>query len=200
MNQKEVARRVAARIGDAYENLNLIVTHMGGGITVGAHKKGRVVDVNNGLNGDGPYSPERTGGLPVCGILAYIAETGIDLGEMDKIASGKGGVYSYLGTSDVREMERRHHASDPEAGLVLEGMVYQVAKEIGAMAAVLDGQVDGVVLTGGVANSSLVTGMIGDKVKFISEVYVEPGEHEIEALVRSAERVLTGKAQVKEYE
>jgi butyrate kinase len=189
LNQKAMARNVAAKLGKSYDSLNLIVAHLGGGITVGAHRMGRVVDVNDGLGGDGPFSPERTGGLPVSGVAELIRSGKQTPESMIKTAAGKGGVFSYLGITDIRELTARAAGIDSQAALVLGGMIYQVAKEIGAMAAALDGAVDGIVITGGIAHSEEITRRITDKVKFIAPVYVEPGEHELEALISAARRV-----------
>jgi butyrate kinase len=199
LNQKAMARKVAGKMGRSYDDVNLVVAHLGGGITVGAHRKGRVVDVNDGLSGDGPYSPERTGGLPVSGVAAMIGSGQFTADAMVKIAAGKGGVYSYLGITDIRELEQRAMSGDSEAELVLSGMIYQVAKEIGALAAALDGRVDGIVITGGIARSVQVTNRIMEKIRFIAPVYVEPGEHELEALIDAARRVTEKGETVKPY-
>jgi butyrate kinase len=133
LNQKAMARNVAKRLGKRYDGLNLIVAHLGGGITVGAHKKGRVVDVNDGLSGDGPYSPERTGGLPLSGIASLIRSGRFTPDTLVQTAAGKGGIFSYLGITDIREVQNRADNGDKKAALVLSGMIYQVAKEIGAL-------------------------------------------------------------------
>lgn len=199
LNQKAVARDVARELGREYEELNLIVAHLGGGITVGAHRKGRVVDVNNGLNGDGPFSPERSGGLPVIGVLELLEKGSTSIGELKVILARKGGMLSYLGTVDLREAERRAAGGDLTAGLVIDAMVYQLAKEIGALTAALGGEVDGVVLTGGLAFSSNLVEKLGRKVRFVAPIFLRPGEHEIEALVAGALRVLNGVEQVRIY-
>jgi butyrate kinase len=200
LNQKASAREAARQLGKPYRELNLIVVHMGGGITAGAHCRGRVVDVNNGLNGDGPFAPERTGGLPVVGVLQLLAEGKVSIPEFGEIVARRGGVYSYLGTVDIREVEGRADRGDQQARLVLDAMVYQVAKEIGALAAALDGRVDGVVLTGGLARSPRIVAAVSGKVRFIAPVFVTPGEHEIEALIDGALRVLTGAEEAKLYQ
>lgn len=199
LNQKAVARDVALELGRDYESLNLIVVHMGGGITVGAHRKGRVVDVNNGLNGDGPFSPERTGGLPVIGVLQILKKGECSMEQLKTVVARKGGVYSYLGTSDVREVELRADRGDDRARLVLDAMLYQVAKEIGALAAALDGEVNGIALTGGLCFSESIVERLRRKVQFIAPVFLRPGEHEIEALIGGALRVLTGVEKARVY-
>lgn len=199
LNQKAVARRVAGDHGKAYTDVNLIVAHMGGGITVGAHKKGRVVDVNNGLNGDGPYAPERAGSLPVDGLALALSQGRFTPDSLLRTVSREGGLFSYLGVVDVREVERRMVDGDAKATLAWNGMVYQIAKEIGGLAAVLDGEVDAIVLTGGIAHSSRITDAIRKKTAFIAPVVVVPGEFELEALTEGALRVLKGEEAVKSY-
>ena len=199
LNQKAMARRVAEKLGKPYKDLNMIVAHLGGGISVGAHEKGRVVDVNDALSGDGPFSPERTGGLPVSGVADLISSGRYSPESIVKTAGGKGGVISYLGTSDIREVEKQARLKDPRSGQVLSGMVYQIAKEIGGLAAVLKGRVDAVVITGGLAHSSLITEGIADMVNFIAQVFVEPGEQELEALVDAARRVIEKREPIQTY-
>ena len=147
LNQKAVARRAARDLGKPYEELNLIVTHIGGGISVGAHKKGRVVDVNNALNGDGPFSPERAGTLPTEGLIKLCYSGRFTLDEMKKKIAGKGGLVAHLKTNDAREVERMIEGGDKHAELIYRAMAYQIAKEIVA-AAVLEGKVDAIALTG----------------------------------------------------
>jgi len=199
LNQKAVARDVARQISRGYESLNLIVAHLGSGITVGAHRKGRVVDVNNGLNGDGPFSPERAGGLPVAGVLQLLEQGIYTTEELKKVVAREGGVYSYLGTVDLREAEGRADSGDAEAQAVIDAMLYQVAKEIGGLAAALDGEVDGIVITGGLAFSETMVACLKRKVEFIAPVFLRPGEYEIEALIEGALRVLTGIEEPKLY-
>jgi butyrate kinase len=199
LNQRASARIAALEMGRDYSELNLIVVHMGAGITVGAHRKGRVVDVNNGLNGDGPFSPERTGGLPLAGVLELLEKGVYSIPQLNAVIPRKGGVFSYLGTNDVREVEKKGAAGDDRARLVFDAMVYQVAKEIGALAAALDGEVDGIVLTGGLAYSAGLVSALRRKVEFIAPVVVRAGENEIEALLDGALRVLTGLEEPKVY-
>jgi butyrate kinase len=199
LNQKASARDVAEELGQPYAGLNLIVVHMGGGITAGAHCRGRVVDVNNGLNGDGPFAPERTGGLPVVGVLQLLADGVYSIEELKVLIARKGGIYSYLGTVDLRKVESRAAAGDAQAQLVFDALVYQVAKEIGGLAAALDGEVDGIVLTGGLARSEQLVSALSRKVRFIAPIFLRPGEFEIEALISGAQRVLSQSEQARQY-
>lgn len=199
LNQKAVARRFAKENKKSYEDINLIVAHLGGGISVGAHKKGRVIDVNNALDGEGPFSPERSGGLPV-GDLAKLCYSGkYTLDEMKKKIKGNGGLVAYLGTNDAKKVSQMAEAGDEKATLIFEAMAYQVAKEIGSMSAVLEGEVDGIILTGGIAYNMTFTSWIKERVDFIAEVIVYPGEDELIALAEGGLRVLRGEECAKEY-
>lgn len=201
LNQKAVAKRYAKAKNTDYDDLNLIVAHLGGGISVGAHKKGRVVDVNNALDGDGPFSPERSGGLPA-GDLACLCFGGrFTEKEVKKMITGQGGLVAYLGTNDGYEVLSRIEQNDGQAALVFKAMAYQAAKEIGAMAAVLEGKVDAVILTGGLAaESKHLVPWITKAVGFIASVEVMPGEDEMLALCEGALRVLSGEEQALIYE
>lgn len=200
LNQKAVARRAAAELGKSYETSRFIIAHMGGGISVGAHLNGRVVDVNNALNGDGPFSPERSGGLPAGQLVELCFSGKYEKKEIMKMIKGKGGFMAYLGTADGKEVSDRAESGDREADLAFRGLAYQVAKEIGLLAPVLYGKIDGVILTGGLAyNENLVT-LIKDRVHFLGKVFVYPGEGEIEALRDAALRVLREEETPREYE
>jgi len=199
LNQKAVARRAARDLGKSYEDVNLIVAHLGGGISVGAHKKGRVVEVNNALDGEGPMSPERAGTLPVGGLIKLCYSGKYTIDEMKKKIVGKGGLVAHLGTNDGREVVRRIEAGDKHAELVYRAMAYQVAKEIGACAAALEGKVDAICLTGGLAYDKLLTGWIKESVEFISQVLVYPGEDEMIALAEGGLRVLRKEEEPKVY-
>lgn len=199
LNQKAVAKRFSAQRGLRYEGINLIVAHMGGGITVGAHEKGRVVDVNDGLGGDGPYSAQRCGGLPVNALVKLCQRENLPAAEMIRLLNTRGGLLGYLGTDDGREVNRRVREGDEKARLVYEGMAYQVAKEIGACAAALRGEVAAIILTGGLANDALLTGWIAERVRFIAEVVLMPGEDELRALCEAAIRALSGEELPGEY-
>lgn len=199
LNQKAVARRVAKDLGKKYTDLNLIVTHMGGGITVGIHKKGRVVDVNNGLHGDGPFSPERAGTVPAGDLVALCFSGEHYREEIMKRLVGQGGLVGYLGTNDAVKVEQRIEAGDQGAKLVYDAMAYQVAKEIGAASAVLSGKVDAIILTGGLAYGKGFVKSITDRINWIADVIVQPGENELQALAEGALRVLRGEEDVKTY-
>jgi butyrate kinase len=199
LNQKAVARRVAKELGKRYEELNLIVTHMGGGITVGVHKHGKVVDVNNGLHGDGPFSPERAGTVPAGDLVALCFSGEYYREEIMKKLVGHGGLVGYLGTNDAIEVEKRISAGDREAKLIYDAMAYQVAKEIGAASAVLAGKVDAIILTGGLAYGKDFVKSISDQINWIADVIVQPGENELQALAEGALRVLRGEEEVKIY-
>lgn len=199
LNQKAVARRAAKDMGSKYEDMNFIIAHMGGGISVGAHRKGRVVDVNNALDGEGPFSPERTGGLPVHELIKLCYSGKYTYAELRRKIAGEGGLVAYLGTNDGREVEKRINNGDKKAELVYEAMAYQVAKEIGSCAAVLEGKVDAILLTGGLAYDKKLVDWIKERVEFISEVRVYPGEDEMIALAEGGLRVLRGEEKEKEY-
>ncbi|HOI00261.1 MAG TPA: butyrate kinase [Bacteroidales bacterium] len=199
LNQKAVARAHAKSIMRKYEELNLIVVHLGGGITVGAHSNGRVIDVNQGLDGDGPYSPERTGTLPVGDLVRLCFSGKYTEKEVLKMIKGEGGMVAYLGTNSAYEVEQKAAQGDQEAMLIWEGMAYQVAKEVGAMSAVLKGMVDGILITGGVANSKWFVNMIIERVHRIAPTHVYPGEDEMRALAMNGLRVLSGEAIPKVY-
>jgi butyrate kinase len=199
LNQKAVARIYAASVDKEYDDLNLVVAHMGGGISVGAHRCGRVIDVNNALDGDGPYSPERSGGLPA-GQLADICYSGrYTLDEVRSMIAGKGGMVAYLGTNSFLEACIRADAGDERAALIVLGCSYQTAKEIGAMSAVLAGNVDAIILTGGLAYDAKHVERITHMVKKIAPVFVYPGEDELKALAFNGLLAVTGRITVKEY-
>lgn len=199
LNQKAVARQVAKQMGKSYEEVNFVVAHMGGGITVGAHRRGRVVDVNNGLHGEGPFSPERSGTVPF-GDLVKLSFSGKYFPrEVMRQLVGQGGLISYLGTSDAREIETSIDHGNSKAELIYQAMAYQISKEIGAYAAVLAGEVDRIVLTGGLAHGQRLTKDIEQRISWIAPVVVVPGENELKALTEGALRVLRGEEKEKEY-
>lgn len=199
LNQKATARIHAKKMGKKYESMRLIVAHLGGGISVGAHKNGSVVDVNNGLNGEGPFSPERSGTLPVGQVIEACFSEKYSKAEMDRMVLGEGGFVSYLGTNNAREVEELAAAGNEKAQFIQEALFYQVAKIIGEMATVLDGNVDAILLTGGLAFNSELEIYIIKKAGFIAPVYSYPGEDELEALALNALRVARGEAEIKEY-
>lgn len=199
LNQKAVARKAAQHLQKPYESLNLIIAHLGGGISVGAHHQGKVIDVNNALDGDGPMSPERSGGVPI-GPLYHRAFSGeLTLTQMKRLNYGEGGLVAHLGTNDGAEIEKRIQEGDEKARFIYEAMAYQIAKEIGSCATVLKGHVDAIVLTGGLAYDALLTSWIKERTDFISPVLIFPGEDEMEALALGALRVLHHEEQAKEY-
>jgi len=199
LNHRAVAGRAAATLGKGRQEVNLIVAHLGGGISVAAHRKGRVVDVNNALNGDGPFAPERSGGLPLDGVARFLDETGWTMDELLDTAARRGGLYSYLGEVELEKILQMIERGNGEAALAFRSMAYQVAKEIGALAAVLSGDVDAVVLTGGGANCAALTALVEERVRFIAPVMRLPGELELEALGEGAARVLSGEEAAGSY-
>ncbi|MGB9842767.1 MAG: butyrate kinase [Caldisericia bacterium] len=200
LNQKAVARRAARDLNKKYEEVNLIVVHLGGGISIGAHKKGKVIDVNNALNGDGPFAPERAGCLPTQDLVDLCFSGKYTFEEMKKKLAGNGGLVSHLGTNDAREVEKRIEKGDKEAKLVYEAMAYQISKTIGEMAAALRGEIDAIVITGGIAYSKMLTDWIVERVSFLGKVLIYPGEDEMEALNEGALRVLRKEEEAKIYE
>lgn len=199
LNLKAVARRVSKDLGKEYTALTLILVHLGGGISVGVQRHGKMIDVSN-PNDLGPFSPERAGTLPSYGLVNMCFSGKYSLDDMKRKLVGQGGLVAHLGTSDGREVESRIANGDTKAALIYEAMAYQVAKEIGAMATVVHGALDAIVLTGGLAYSSMLVNMITDRVNFINQVLVYPGEDELQALVEGALRVLRGEEAPKVYE
>lgn len=199
LNQKAIARVHAAAVGRSYEKMNLIVAHLGGGISVGAHLKGRVIDVNNALDGEGPFSPERSGTLPAGQLIDLCFSKKYQKDEIRRMVIGEGGYVAYLGTNDAQEVGKRAQNGDQKAAKVQEALGYQVSKAIGEMAVVLNGYVDAIILTGGLAHNKYLTNYITSKVEFISAVYVYPGEDELEALAINALRVAKGEIEPLEY-
>lgn len=198
LNTKAVARRYAREQGRAYPDLRLIVAHLGSGVTVSAHRGGRIVDSNS--IEEGPFGPDRTGSLPVRALARLCASGAMTAAAIDRHLFGDGGLYAYLGTRDLLEVERRIEAGDALATQVLEALVYQIAKETGAMAAVLAGKVDAVLLTGGMAHSARVVNMLRPQVEWIAPITVYPGEDELRALAEGVFRVLHGEEEAKRFE
>jgi len=199
LNQKAVARRAAKEMDKDYKDLNLIVVHLGGGVSVGAHSNGRVIDVNNALDGDGPFSPERSGQLPIGDLLKMAISGKYELDFIKKRIKGNGGVVAYLGTNDMQEVVSNAEAGNEKAALVVDALSYQVAKEVGSMATVLKGKVDAIILTGGIAYSKKIVGDISERISFIGEIKVYPGEDEMLALAEGGFRVLNGEEIAKKY-
>ena len=198
LNQKAVAKRYAKEVGKAYEDLNLIVVHMGGGVSVGAHTGGRIVDVFNALSGEGAFSPERAGGVPPAALVEMCFSGEYTKDEIKKKLIGNGGYNALVGTNNAQEVYKRS-LTDENVKLVFDAFIYQVSKDIGAMATVLKGKVDQIILTGGIAYGEQVTNDIKDRVSFIAPVTVYPGEDELLALAQGALRVMNGEEEAKIY-
>jgi butyrate kinase len=198
LNTKAIARRFAREMGRPYPELRLIVAHMGSGITVSAHENGRTIDSNS--LGEGPFAVDRTGGLPARALIGLCFSGNYTQAQLDRHVFGDGGLFAYLGTRDLREVERRIDAGDREAALIFDAMVYQIGKEAGAMAAVLKGKVDAVLLTGGMAHSERLVGQLRGYIEWIAPVTVYPGEDELQALAEGVFRVLNGEEQEKRLE
>lgn len=199
LNQRAVARRHAQETGVHYEDLNLIVCHMGGGISVAAHRKGRAVDANNALDGEGPLSVERAGTLPAADLIHLCYSGKYTEEELLKRIAGQAGLVAHLGTNDLKEILRRGEAGDQKAALLVEAMIYQTAKAIAAEGAVLCGKVDAVLLTGGIAYSDYITQRLRERIGFLAPVYIYPGEDEMSALAGNALAALRGTCEVKRY-
>ena len=191
LNSKAVARKVAKEMGEKYSDVNFIVAHMGSGITISAHKNGRAIDVNTNQD-EGPFAPDRCGSLPAWSLIKLCYSGKYTEQELIKKTLGAGGIFAYLGTKDIREAKKMAEAGNEQAQIVLNAMVYQVCKEIGAMSAVLYGKVDRIILTGGIAHNTFITDEIKERVGYIAPVVIIPGEEELESLAAGALRVLKG--------
>jgi butyrate kinase len=199
LNQKAIARTHAKSQNKTYEEMNLIVAHLGGGISVGAHKEGRVIDVNQALDGEGPFSPERSGTLPV-GALAKLCFSGkYTHDDIKKMICGQGGYVAYMGTNDAYVVEKAADSGDDKARLIQDAMAYQVSKEIGAMSTVLNGNVDAILLTGGIAYGKPFVNEVIERVQHLAPVHVYPGEDEMQALAFNGLMVLNGEVEIKIY-
>ena len=199
LNHKYSARLAARELGKSYESVNLIVCHLGGGISIGVHRRGRVVDVNNALNGEGPIAPERAGTVPAADLVALAFSGKYAEGDLRKMLTGRGGMVAHLKTNDMRETLKRIAGGDTQAELVFTAMVMTVAKQVGACAAVLEGRVDGIVLSGGLAFSTEFIDRIKECVGFIGPVFVFPGETEMVALAQAGLRVMRGEETPRTY-
>ena len=200
LNQKAIARKYAAENNVNYEDVNLIIAHLGGGISVGAHRAGRIIDVNNGLDGEGPFSPERSGTLPNGQLVRLCFSGKYTIDEIKQMLKGKGGFYAYLDTIDAYEVEMRAKEGDKKAQFISDAMAYQVAKEIGSLSAVLKGKVDAIILTGGIAYNKQFCSFIEDMIGFIAPMKVYPGEDEMSALAMNGLLVMQGEIEPKVYE
>lgn len=199
LNQKAVGRDYAEKIGKNYSDMNLIVAHMGGGVSVGAHKKGVIVDVNNALSGDGAFSPERCGSVAAADLIDLAYSGKYSHHELKRMIIGGGGFVAHLETSNVKEVVDRALSGDEKAKLIVDAFAYGVAKEIGAMAAVLCGEIDAIILTGGIAFSKYICSEIEKYVKFITKVEIHAGEDEMYALAINGLMAYEGKVEIKSY-
>ena len=200
LNHKATARAYARLMNKKYEDLNLIIVHMGGGISVGAHHKGRVVDVNQALDGEGPFSPERSGTLPAADLVDLCYTGDYTKEQVKKMITGEGGYVAFLGTNSAYEVELMAQDGDQKARKIQDAMSYQIAKEIGAMSTVLNGEVDAIILTGGISHNPMVVEYVKKMVSFIAPVIIYPGEDEMHALAWNGLLVLKGDIKAKEYE
>lgn len=199
LNQRAIAHRFARERGVRYEDLNLIVCHLGGGISVAAHRRGRAVDVNNALDGEGPFSPERAGTLPTADLIHLCFSGKYTRDQLLRRVAGEAGLAAHIGTTDVRVLISKIAQGDSAARLLVDAMIYQTAKAIAAEAAVFCGEVDAVLLTGGMAHSDYIVGELRRRVAFLAPVSVYPGEGEMEALAQNALAVLRGEQEAYEY-
>ncbi len=199
LNQKAVAKRYAKETGKAYDSLNLIVVHMGGGVSVGAHKCGRVIDVFNALDGDGAFSPERAGGVPSGSLIKMCFSGDYTQAEVYKKVVGNGGFNAYLGTNDMRDVDKMADEGDEKAVLIRDAFILQVAKDMGSMACVLEGKVDQIIITGGIAYDKYVVDALKQKAGWIAPTTVYPGEDELLALAQGALRVMNGEEKAMTY-
>lgn len=200
LNQKAIARRYAKEVNKKYEELNLIGVHLGGGISVAAHQNGKVIDVNQALDGDGPFSPERSGTLPVNELIKICFSGKYTEQEIKKMVVGAGGYVAYLGTNDAYQVECKAKEGDKKFEFIQEAMAYQISKEIGAMSTVLKGKVDAIFLTGGIAYSKPFVELLKERIEFIAPVHVYPGEDEMGALALNALMLIRGEVQSIKYE
>ena len=199
LNQKEVGKRYAESVGKNYKDLNLVVAHIGGGLSITAHQKGRMIDTNDCLGSSGAMAPTRSGSVSALGIMRMCFSGKYTEQEIYNKITKNGGLVDYLGTNDVREVRQRIAEGDHYAEMILNAMIHQIKKEIGGMCAVLDGQVDAIILTAGVSHNTYLVESIQKSLSFVAPVIAMPGEFEMEALARGALDVLTGQEKVKEY-
>ena len=199
LNQKAVAKRYAKETGKKYEDLNLIVVHMGGGVSVGPHKNGKVIDIFNALDGDGAFSPERSGAVPVGALVKMCYSGEYTQAEVYKKLVGNGGFNAYVGTNDMRDVEKMVNEGNEKAAEVRDAFILQMSKNIGAMATVLEGKVDQIIVTGGIAYDKYVVAKLKERCEWIAPFTVYPGEDELLALVQGGLRVLNGEEEAKNY-
>ncbi len=199
LNQKAIARRFAKEQGSRYEDLDLIICHLGGGISVAVHHHGRAIDSNNALDGEGPFSPERAGTLPAGQLIDLCFSGQLTKDELKKRISGRAGLTAHLGTTDVPAIIQSIEKGDKKAELILDAMIYNVAKAIGASATVLYGKVDAILLTGGIAYSDYIISRLKKRISFLAPIYVYPGEGEMESLAYNALGALRGELPIQIY-
>ncbi|HUU05115.1 MAG TPA: butyrate kinase [Patescibacteria group bacterium] len=199
LNHKAAAREAAKKLERPYRDCRLIVAHLGGGISIGAHLNGQVIDVNNALNGDGPFAPERAGSLPSWSLIELALSGKYDQAALKKKITGKGGIVAHLNINDMRKVEEMVKAGDRDATLIFEAMAYNVAKDIGSLATVLEGKIDAIVLTGGIAYDQYFVELIRRRVEFLAQLIVLPGEDEMTAMAQGALRVLSGEEAPKHW-
>lgn len=199
LNQRAIARRFAMQIGKRYEDLNLIICHLGGGISIAAHDHGRAIDANNALDGEGPFSPERAGSLPAADLIRLCFSGKYTEEQLLKKVAGEAGLIAHLGTNNVKEIQERIAKGDKHAELILDAMIYHTAKHIAAQSAVLCGRIDAILLTGGMARSEYVISRLRRRIDFLAPTYCYPGEDEMQALAMNALSVLQGQVEAKEY-
>lgn len=199
LNHKASARFIASKIGKPYDTCRFIVAHLGGGISVGAHLNGRVIDVNNALDGEGPFSPERAGTLPSGQLLSLALHGGVEEQDLRRMLTGGGGMVAHCGTNDLEELTRRINAGDMHADLVIRAMAYQISKSIAGYGATFHGKVDRIILTGGMANNKGMVRMITERVEYLAPVEIVPGEREMESLAENAFLALIGIVPIKIY-
>ncbi|RRD78500.1 butyrate kinase [Alloprevotella sp. OH1205_COT-284] len=200
LNQRATAKRFAKSQGKRYEDLNLIVAHLGGGITIGAHRKGKTIDVNNGLDGEGPFSPERAGTLPSADLIRLCFSGKYTCQQLLDRISGQAGMTAWLGTNNSQEVIRRIAEGDEKARLVMDAMIYHIAKYIAAQGAVLCGQIDAILITGGLAYEEYITSRLRECIGFLAPIHLFPGENELESLAENALSVLRGEQELKNYD
>lgn len=200
LNQRAIARRYARSIGRRYEDLNLVICHLGGGISVAAHEHGRAIDANNALDGEGPFSPERAGSLPAADLIHLCFSGRYTEDQLKRRIAGKAGLMAHLGTTDIPQILQMIEQGDAHARLLIDAMIFHTAKAIASEGAVLCGKVDAVILTGGIAHSDYITSRIARRVSYMAPVHIFPGEDEMEALAYNALSVLRGEYEAKEYE
>ena len=199
LNQRAIARRFAREYGKRYEDLNLIICHLGGGISVAVHRHGLSVDANNALDGEGPLSPERAGTLPAADLIHLCYSGKYTKEQLLKRIAGQAGLVAHLGTTNVKEIIGRIEQGDEKARLLIDAMIYQTAKTIAGDSAVLYGKVDAILLTGGIAYSDYITSRLRERIEFLAPVHIYPGEDEMQALALNALAVWRGQRELKEY-